>query len=175
MPSEHGGERSEWRFAAHVTVQSKLIIKIDNAWCLSIDWGRFLYIFIHILFTYFDCIYFNWCEFAACIINVQGLYCRQFWPPFVCVAVVVIANYYFHLQSKTLFTDCFFFSLQEVFRALQFQQSFPLKSLQNLKFFVYTLVTVLQSTARLMIQVQMFLCLFLNTCHQTIYEACKKG
>ena len=29
-----------WRFAAHVTVRSKLIIKIVNVWHLSIDWGK---------------------------------------------------------------------------------------------------------------------------------------
>ena len=29
-----------WRFAAHVTVWSKLIIKIVNVWHLSIDWGK---------------------------------------------------------------------------------------------------------------------------------------
>ena len=35
-----GGGRGGWRFAAHVTVQSKLFIKIDNVWHLSIDWDK---------------------------------------------------------------------------------------------------------------------------------------
>ena len=138
---------------------------------------RFLYNLIHVLFTYFDCIHFNYmCE----MIWNWGMHnkCRrivlQAFLTTFCLCGHCCYSKIFHLQSKSVFTDCFFF-LQEVFRALQFQQNFPLKSLQKLKYFVYMLVTVLQSTARPMIQVQMFLSLFLNTRHHTIYQACKEG
>lgn len=167
-----------WRFAAHVTVRSKLIIKIVNVWHLSIDWGKISVQAHTWLFTYFDCIHFNYmCE----MIWNWGMHnkCRrivlQAFLTTFCLCGSCCYSKIFHLHSKSVFTDCFFFSLQEVFRALQFQQNFPLKSLQKLKYFVSMLVTVLQSTARLMIQVQMFLFLFLNTCHHTIYQACKEG
>ena len=141
------------------------------SWLLNFRICMFDY--LHILTVFILTICVKWYEIEACIINVGGLYCRHFWPPFVCMAVCY--SKIFRLQSKSVFTDCFFFPLQEVLRALQFQENFPLKSLQKLKYFVYMLVTVLQSTARLMIQVQMFLSLFLNTCHHTIYQACKEG
>lgn len=167
-----------WRFAAHVTVWSKLIIKIVMFDICLLTGVRFLYKPIHVLFTYFDCIHFNY--MCAMIWN-WGMHnkCRrivlQAFLTTFCLCGSCCYSKIFHLHTKSVFTDCFFFPLQEVFRALQFQQNFPLKSLQKLKYFVSMLVTVLQSTARLMIQVQMFLFLFLNTCHHTIYQACKEG
>lgn len=182
MPSPRGGKRGGVGVGGGLQHMSQF----DQNWsskllmfdiCLLTE-VRFLYNPIHVLFTYFDCIHFNYmCE----MIWNWGMHnkCRrivlQAFLTTFCLCGSCCYSKIFHLHSKSVFTDCFFFPLQEVFRALQFQQNFPLKSRQKLKYFVYMLVTVLQSTARLMIQVQMFLSLFLNTCHHTIYQACKEG
>ena len=53
--------------------------------------------YLHILTVFILTICVKWYEIEACIINAGGLYCRHFWPPFVCVAVVVIAKYFIYI------------------------------------------------------------------------------
>lgn len=117
MPSPRGGKRGGVGVGGGLQHMSQF----DQNWsskllmfdiCL-LTGVRFLYNPTHVLFTYFDCIHFNYmCE----MIWNWGMHnkCRrivlQAFLTTFCLCGSCCYSKIFHLHSKSVFTDCFFFS-----------------------------------------------------------------
>ena len=116
MPSPRGGKRGGVGVGGGLQHMSQF----DQNWsskllmfdiCL-LTGVRFLYNPTHVLFTYFDCIHFNYlCE----MIWNWGMHnkCRrivlQAFLTTFCLCGSCCYSKIFHLHSKSVFTDCFFF------------------------------------------------------------------